>query len=311
MYSDTSLTETAVGLLVEEQDYVAVVKQNLDLMRIKVSDYKIQLDGLNSSLAVHESTRKQAEALVKFLNTSLADKQDMVMSLNVSTKQLIQNVTELRKKVSNGENSLKKVLETQTDAFLTIENVREEKEQLEQQWEVQKKIVDEARVDENGLGFFEKFRKRRQVSAFKGELDKLVSRIKTKQTTEWEINEELNKLKATRTNLDKEVQNNRLLITTTEKHILDNGVMLKTHQTEVERVSAELHEAEKRCFIENDKVKNLRRKIGQKRNDIASCSGALERLGCMLIKRQAQVVDIRKRQEEVSDKVTLAIAEDS
>jgi len=311
MYSDASLAQTAEGLLVEEQEYVTVAEQNLDLMRVKVSDYKIQLDGLISSLAVHESTMKQAEALVKFLNTHLAEKQDMVMSLNVSTKELMKNVTELRKKVSNGENSLMKVLEAHTDAFLKIENVHEEKEQLEQQWEVQKKIVDEARVEENGLGFFEKYRKRRQASSLKGELDNLVSRIKTKQTAEWELNEELNRLKVTRMNLDKDVQNNRLLITTTENHILDNGVMLKTHQTEVERVSAELHEAEKRCFIEKDKVKNLRIKIKQKRNETASCSEALERLGRVLTKRQAQVVDIRKRQEEFSDKVTLDIEEDS
>jgi len=302
MYNGISVTESLRNLLVDEQEHVAVAEQNLDFMRVKVSDYKIQLDAYNSSLAVHETTLKQAETELNFINQKLADKQQMVKSMKSSTQVLVKKVTGLRKKVSDDEKSLEGILKTQLGAFMKLEHVSDEKVQLEQKQEEQINLVDETAV-EDGAGIFEKWQRRRQV-------DKLVNSIKSKRSKQEEINAEFDRLKATRKKLDNEVQSNMLLIATTEKLILENGAALKNHNAKVERLSLELQDAKKRYTIEKNKVKSLQKKIAATRSDIGSCSKAVKQLEQTLAKRQSNVIDWRRRREEVSDEVTLAIAED-
>jgi len=309
MYKDLVTSDSVMNLLIQEQENVALDEEKLSYMRVKLADYINQSNGFKSSLVVHEANLKEVEAQVNVLNRNLEEKESIANELNESTKVLVKQVAELRKQVSAGESNLKTILQAQMDAFSTLENVDDEKVQLEQKQEEQKKLIEEVPT-ENGAGFFEKIKRRRRASMLQGEFDKLSNQIKNKQSKEKEVNAEIERLKAARKEQDLAIQNNMLLIANTEKTILQNGSILLTHSADVERLRTEAQEVALRQRIVNDKVTNLREQILEKQNDIDGCTQAVVELEQTIVKRKANVIEKRKTHAEVSDEVMVAIADD-
>jgi len=309
MYKDLVTSDSVMNSLIQEQENVAVDEEKLNYMRVELADYINQSNGFKSSLVVHEANLKEVEAHVNVLNRNLVEKESIANELNESTKVLVKQVAELRKRVSAGESNLKTILQAQMKAFSTLENVDDEKVQLEQKQEEQKKLIEEVPA-ENGAGFFEKIKRRRRTSMLQGEFDKLSNQIKSKQTKEQEVNAEIERLKAERKEQDAAIQNDMLLIASTEKTILQNGSILLTHSADVERLRTEAQEVALRHRIVNDKVTNLREQILEKQNDIDGCTKAVVELEQTIAKRKANVIEKRKTHEEVSDEVMVAIADD-
>jgi len=100
-------------------------------MRAKVLDFKIQRDGFKSSLTVHEATMKHMDAEIKSLNQNLIQKESGAKELYGQSQGLLKKVAELRNKVNLGDTNLMKILQTKTDAILMLNNVDDEKVELE------------------------------------------------------------------------------------------------------------------------------------------------------------------------------------
>lgn len=309
MYNDLVTDDTVMNLLIKEQENVTAAEEKLDYMQVKKADFINQCEGFKSSLVAHEANLKKVEAQLNAMNRSLEENEGIARELNDSTKELVKKVNQLRKQVSVGETNLKKILEQQTNAFLTLENVDDEKVELEQKQEEQKKLILDA-PPENNAGFFEKIKQRRKTSLLQGELDKLSNQIQNKQTKEQEVNAEIERLIITRKEQDLAIRNDMLMIANMEKTILQNGEILLAHSANVEKLRTATQEVALRHRIVTDKVTNLREQILEKQYDIAGCTKQIKELEQTLAKLKANIVEKRKTHAEMSDKVTVGIVED-
>lgn len=309
MYQDLVTSDTVMNSLIKEQKHVADTEEKLEFTNVKLSDFINQCNGFKSSLANHETNLKQLKAQVNATNRSLEEKESIVNQLNESTKVLVKKLAEVRGQVKAGEANLNKILKAQTDAFIMLENVDDEKVELEQKQEEQKKLILEA-PSQDSAGFFEKIKRRRHASLLQGELDKLTNQIQEKQVKEQEANAKIEQLKKSRKEQNEAIQKDRLLIANMEKTIQENGAILLTHSAEVERLRTQAQEVSLRYRIVNDKVTNLREQILEKQRDIDTCSKAVVELQHTLAQRQASVIEKKKTHEEVSDEVTVGIADE-
>jgi len=298
MYNDLITNDSVVmNHLNEEKEHAAIAEEKLENMRNKLTDLVNQRNGFNSSLAIHEANLKKVEEEIPVLNRNLQRKE---RSESKELWDLVRLEGELQKKVSFGETNLKKILEAQTKVFLTLENIDEEKFELEQKQQEQKKIL-EAPVDDNAW-FFEKIKQRRRTSLMQGEFDKVSNKLQEQKTKEHELRAEIERLKAERQQQDQEIKKDKLIISSMEKTLQPNRAIIK----EVARLRSKVQGLYVKRRIFNDKVRGLREQIKEKQQEIDDCSRVIGKLERTVAKRKA---NLENAHDEISDRVLLGIIE--
>merc|ERR1711920_955964 len=109
---------------------------------------------------------------------------------------------------------------------------------------------------------------------------------------------------------DLAIKNDMLMVESTEKTIKKNEQIIQTHSAEVKKLRNEVQSLSLRSQIVTDKVTNLRELILEKQGDIENCSRDIVQLEQTIAERKAIVIEIKKTHAEVSDEVTLAIADE-
>jgi len=309
MYKNLVTSDSVMNQLIKEHQQVADAEEKLDITRVKLSDFISQCNGFKSSLEVHENNLKELETQANAINRNLDEKENIVSELRDCTKGLVEKVAHLQNQVSEGKGNMEKILKVQTDGFLKLDNLDDEKFELEQKQEEQKKLILEAPAADT-VGFFEKIKRRGRSSLLQGELNKLSNQIQNKQTNWQEMNAKLERLKARRKEQDLAIKNDLLMIASTEETIRKNGEILETHCADAQRLRNKAQEVSFRHRIETDKVTSLREQIVKKEEDIVNCSNAVVELEQTIAKRKAIIIEKKKTHEDMSDEVTLAIFEE-
>jgi len=309
MYKNLVTSDSVMNMLIIEQQHVADAEEKLNFTRAYLTDFINQCNGFKSSLAVHEFNLKHLEAQVNVINRSLEEKESMLHELQDSTKGLGEQIFYLRDQFSKGEANLNKILQAQNDIVLELESLGNEKAELEQKQDEQKKLVFETPSD-GGVGFFNKIKRQPHASLLQGELGKLTNQVQDKQKKELEVSVKIERLKVIRKQWHIAIQNYALRIAGTEKTIQGNREILQTHSAEVKRLRTEAQGVSLRYRIVTDKVVSLREQIVEKHQDIANCLNKILELERTLAQRKASVIEKKKKHAEVSDEVTLAIIEE-
>jgi len=309
MYKNLVTSDIVMNQLIIEQQHLADAEKELDLKQVKLADFINQCNGFKASIDAHETNLKQIETQVNVINRDVEEKESIASELQGSTEVLVKKLSELQDQVSVGKANMEKILQVQTDTFLKLDNLDDEKVELTQKREEQKKLIHEASAVDSA-GFFDKIRRRRHSLALHGELNKLGNQIQDKQTNWQEMNAKLEELRIKRKEQDLAIKNDVLLVESTEKTIKKNEQIIQTHRAGLKRLRNEAKSLSMRHQIVTDKVTNLRELILEKQGDIENWFKDIVQLEQTIAERKAIVIEIKKTHAEVSDEVTLAIADE-
>jgi len=309
MYKNLVTSDIVMNHLIIEQQRLADVEKKLDITKVNLADFIDQCNGFKASIDAHENNLNQIERQINVINRDVEEKESIVNELQGSTEVLVKRLSEFQDQVSAGKANMEKILQIQTDTFLKLDNLDDEKVELAQKQEEQKKLIHEAPAVDSA-GFFDKIRRRRRSLALHGELNKLGNQIQDKQTNWQEMNAKLEELRIRRKEQDLAIKNDVLMIESTEKTIKKNEQIIQTHSAEVKRLRNKAQSLSLRHQIVTDKVTNLRELILEKQGDIENCSKDIVQLKQTIAEQKATVIEIKKTHAEVSDEVTLAIADE-
>jgi len=305
MYKNLVTSDIVMNQLIIEQQHLADAEKKLELTQVKLADFINQCNGFKASIDAHETNLKQIDTQINVINRDIEEKESIVSELQGSTEVLVLKLSEFQDQVSVGKANLEKILQTQTDTFLKLDNLDDEKVELTQKQEEKKKLIHEAPAVDSA-GFFDKIRRRRRSFALHGELNKLGNQIQDKQTNWQEMNAKLEDLRIRRKEQDLVIKNDVFMVESTEKTIKKNEQIIQTHSAELKRLRNEAQNLSLRYQIVTDKVTNLRELILEKQGDIENCSKDVVQLEQIVAEREAIVIEKKKTHAEVSDEVTLA-----
>jgi len=153
MYKNLVTSDIVMNQLIIEQQHVADAEKKLDITRVKLADFINQCKGFKASIEAHETNLIKIETQVNVINRDVGEKESIISELQGSTDVLVKKLAEFQDQVSVGKANMEKILETQTQTFLKLDNLDDEKVELAQKQEEQKKLIHEVPAVDSA-GFF-------------------------------------------------------------------------------------------------------------------------------------------------------------